>query len=149
YIALLIFYLYPTFDPFYLCPDHSHLPATAASSSIQPVLMTRTATIQHASALNVEGDYSIAFPSMHMALAVMAWWFCREWKRIARVLFVFNLALVAAIVLLEWHYFVDLPGGIAVAVVAISIMKVRSAHSVSAPVPVPAEACTQIPVSRS
>jgi PAP2 superfamily len=146
YCALLIFYLYPTMDPFYRCPDHTHLPTTTASSRIEPVLMARAAVIRHAFEIKVEGDYNIAFPSMHIALAVMAWWFCREWKRIARVLFVYNVALIFAILLLEWHYFVDLPSGIAIAVLAIAITNVRSTHSVPAAARVAVEACTQTPV---
>jgi PAP2 superfamily len=149
YLALLIFYLYPTLSPYYLCPDHSHLPTTTAASKIEPVLMTRTAANQRAFALNVEGDYNIAFPCMHIALAVMAWWFCREWKRIARVFFVYNITLMLAILLLEWHYLVDLPAGIAIAVLVIAIMNVRSTHSVPAPARVAVEACTQTPVSPS
>jgi len=124
YVALLIFYLYPTLSPYFLCPDHwSHLPATNASI-IQRIFVARMPTLRSAFDLNVEADYNIAFPCMHIALAVIAWWFCREWKRIARILFVYNLALVPAILLLEWHYLVDVLGGIAVALLSIAVTSV-------------------------
>jgi PAP2 superfamily len=125
YIALLIFYLYPTLSPYYLCTDHlSHLPATNASI-IQRIFVARMPALRSAFALNVQADYNIAFPCMHIALAVIAWWFCREWKRIARLLFVYNLALIPSILLLEWHYVVDVIGGIAVAFLAIAITRIR------------------------
>jgi len=130
YITLIVFYLYPTLSPYYLCPDHfSHLPATNASI-IQRIFVARMTTLRSAFALNVEADYNIAFPCMHIALAVIAWWFCREWKRIAGVLFVYNVVLIPSILLLEWHYVVDVLGGIAVASLAIAITSVRSLQTV-------------------
>jgi hypothetical protein len=126
YTALLIFYIYPTLSPFYLCADHSsHLPVTNAGL-IQQALLSRTASLRGAFALNVEGDYNIAFPCMHIALPFIAWWFCRAWKRIARAIFIYNLALIPSILLLEWHYLVDILGGIFVAFAVILMTHVSA-----------------------
>jgi PAP2 superfamily len=139
YAALLIFYAYPTLSPYFLCSDHwSHLPATNAAV-IQRIFVGRMPVLRSAFTLNVQADYNIAFPCMHIALAVIAWWFCREWKRIARVLFVYNVALIPSILLLEWHYAVDVLGGIAVAALAIAITNTKRTQTEQA-VPVPENA---------
>jgi hypothetical protein len=69
----------------------------------------------------VNTDYFIAFPSLHIALPIIVAWFMRRWKRIVLCLVVYDIVLIPAILLLEWHYVIDLLGGIAVAVIAISV----------------------------
>jgi hypothetical protein len=49
-------------------------------------------------------------------------WFLRRWKRMVAVLAVYDVFLVPAILMLEWHYFVDMLGGIAIAAVVIWIV---------------------------
>jgi len=48
-------------------------------------------------------------------------WFLRSMKTVARVLIVYDALMVFSIVLLQWHYVVDLFGGVAVAVIAIKV----------------------------
>jgi hypothetical protein len=48
-------------------------------------------------------------------------WFVRRWRRIAIALAAYDVVLVAAVVLLEWHYVADILAGILVAAAAIAI----------------------------
>jgi hypothetical protein len=63
--------------------------------------------------------FYIAFPCMHIAQPLIVLWFLRQWKRMVAALVTYDLLLIAAIILLEWHYFADLLGGVAVAITAI------------------------------
>jgi small basic protein len=48
-------------------------------------------------------------------------WFLRPWKRMVMVLCFYDIILIVAIVLLEWHYLVDIIAGVLVAGVAVAI----------------------------
>jgi len=63
--------------------------------------------------------YYLAFPCTHVAQPLIVLWFLRRWKRMVAVLAVYDVFLVPAILMLEWHYFVDMLGGIAIAAVVI------------------------------
>jgi membrane-associated phospholipid phosphatase len=56
---------------------------------------------------------------MHIASPIIALWFLRQWRRLAIILLMLDVLLCFAIVLLEYHYVMDLIGGIAVAALAI------------------------------
>src|SRR5260370_40944597 len=58
---------------------------------------------------------------MHIAQPLIVMWFLRRWKRIVAVLAAYDVLLVIAIVLVEWHYFVDLLAAVPVAGIAIAI----------------------------
>ena len=45
----------------------------------------------------------------------------RKWHRMAVILMAYDLLLVTAIVALEWHYLVDLVGGVVVAILAVQV----------------------------
>ena len=64
-------------------------------------------------------DYYIGFPCMHIALPLVSIWFLRKWPRIVIVLAACALFLVASIILLEWHYLIDLFAGVLVAISAV------------------------------
>jgi hypothetical protein len=123
YFALGIFYLWPSQGPYYLCPSHFlRFPAALQTYNIQQFL------IGHAMALwnrvpisRISTDYFIAFPCMHIAQPLIVMWFLRRWKRMVIALCVYDTLLILSILFLEWHYFVDLIGGAAVAVAAIAI----------------------------
>src|SRR5262245_36290578 len=121
YGALVLFYLWPTHDPSYSCLNHfEHLPMSD-TKTVQQALAAKLDYVQNAFALNVDTDYFITFPCMHIALPFIAWWFCRKWKRIARVVFIYNIVLIPSILLLEWHYVVDIFGGLIVAALSVLI----------------------------
>lgn len=125
-MALVIFLLWPAKGPYSLCP-------VALSSYTQsfPVfraqgLLLARAQLLWAHALSPDitvvntFDYFISFPCLHVALPSIAIWFLRPWKKIALILLAFDgILLVPAIILLEWHYLIDLLGGFAVAFLSI------------------------------
>lgn len=70
----------------------------------------------------------IFFPSFHAAGAVMfirSWW---QFRRLRWLMLPLNLMLIAAAPVFGLHYFVDLLGGIAVAVVSIILAEVLTAR---------------------
>jgi hypothetical protein len=124
YIAILLFYLWPSMGPFYTCPNHFvHFPQWLVTYSSQQNLISNVKFLAGPSKAlgQVNTDYFIAFPSLHIALPIIVLWFMRRWKRIVWFLVAFDIVLVPAILLLEWHYLVDLIGGAAVAAIAIWI----------------------------
>jgi hypothetical protein len=73
-------------------------------------------------------DYYVGFPSLHTALPIIGLWFLRPWKRLARPLvFCYILLLVPSIVLLEWHFLMDIAGGVATAFLSIWLVERFSA----------------------
>jgi hypothetical protein len=57
---------------------------------------------------------------MHIVQPIIVMWFLRFWKRMLLVLAAYDVVLVVAIVLLEWHYVVDVLAGVVVAGFAIA-----------------------------
>jgi hypothetical protein len=124
FIALLVFYLWPSMGPFYTCPDHfGHFPQWLVTYGSQQNLISNVKFMsgQYRALGQINTDYFIAFPSLHIALPIIVLWFMRRWKRIVWFLVVYDIVLIPAILLLEWHYVVDLIGGAAVAVIGIWI----------------------------
>jgi len=124
YLALIIFYLCPSMGPFYSCPHHfANFPRSLATYNIQQsaILKFRLLASPYRSLNQVDTDYFIAFPCMHVAQPLIVLWFLRGWKRIAIALVIYDVLLVPAILLLEWHYLVDLAGGIVVTAVSITL----------------------------
>jgi hypothetical protein len=124
YLALGIFYFWPSMGPFYTCPDHFiHFPHWLKTFDFQRTFIANAKLMAtpNKSLSKVNTDYFIAFPSLHIALPIIVLWFMRRWKRIVLFLTLYDIILIPAILLLEWHYIVDLIGGIVVAVIAIFI----------------------------
>jgi len=59
---------------------------------------------------------------MHITQPLIVLWFLRSYRRILVVLAVYDLCLIPTILLLEWHYAVDILGGILIAAFAIYIV---------------------------
>src|SRR5262249_33098434 len=78
----------------------------------------------------INTDYFIAFPSLHAADPIIVFWFLRKWKRIAAVLIIHDILLIPCILLLEWHYVVDLIGGVMIAGIAIWLNNPREDETV-------------------
>ncbi len=69
-------------------------------------------------------DYYVGFPSLHTALPIVGLWFLRPWKRLARPLvFLYITLLIPSIILLEWHFLMDIAGGFATAFLAIWLVE--------------------------
>jgi len=123
YLTLGLFYLWPSHGPYYLCPGHfSRFPDTLVIYSIQNILIKDALALwNHVPIQRISTDYFIAFPCMHIAQPVIVAWFLRRWKRMLIVLCAYDALLIVSILLLEWHYLVDIIGGILVAGIAIAI----------------------------
>lgn len=128
YLALGLFYLWPSQGPYYLSSLHfSRLPMSLQAYGIQKLLISDAMALwNHVPVRRISTDYFIAFPCMHIAQPLIMMWFLRRWKRILPALCAYDTILIVAIVLLEWHYLVDILGGIIVAGVAIAIAESAS-----------------------
>ena len=121
-IALALFCLWPALGPFYLSPHSLSYPQLATYEYQQNAVLKARLMMTSYKYFNVtETDYFIAFPCMHIVQPLIVMWFLRPWKKITYVLIVYDILLVPAILLLEWHYLADLIGGIFVAAAAIGI----------------------------
>jgi hypothetical protein len=121
YLALILFLLWPSQGPYYLCPTHfSDFPASLKAYAVQKASIANSQALwNHLRIHQISTDYYIAFPCMHIAQPLVVMWFLRPWKRMVAALAAYDLLLLGAIVLLEWHYLVDILGGVLVAGVAI------------------------------
>ena len=69
-------------------------------------------------------DYYVGFPSLHTALPIVGLWFLRPWKRLAAFRFFwYTLLLLPSIILLEWHFLMDIAGGFVTAFLSIWLVE--------------------------
>ena len=123
YLALLVFYIWPTYGPYIFCVGHlERYPTYLTTYAFQEAGITGLRAITQGQSQTLGSGYYIAFPSLHIALPVIAMWFLRDWRVMFRLLLAYNLVICAAILILEWHYAVDLPGGIAVGALALAMV---------------------------
>jgi hypothetical protein len=127
YLTIALFWMWPSQGPFFLCREHfAQFPDSLRTYAIQSRLLSQAGRLWTGKGVGgVSLDYYIAFPSMHIAAPLIVAWFLRPWKRILGFLLVIDLIIAIAVVLLEWHYIVDMLGGVAVA--ASSILGVSGA----------------------
>jgi len=127
YLALILFFLWPSQGPYYLCPTHfAEFPQSLKAYGAQKASLANCQALwNHLRILRISTDYYIAFPCMHIAQPLVVLWFLRKWKRMTAVLAAYDVLLVAAIVLLEWHYVVDILAGVVVAGLAIAAVDGR------------------------
>jgi len=126
-IALALFYFWPTIGPFYTCPSHSHPQFHLYTYEYQEnaVLKARLLVTSYKQFNTINADYFIAFPCMHIAQPLIVMWFLRRRKRITYALILYDIVLIPAILLLEWHYLVDVIAGVLVAGAAIWLASIR------------------------
>ncbi len=125
-LTVAFFFVFPTHSPYFTCVDHesAHLPRIMLD--IQEQFVKGATARWEGGRAPLGPEYYVSFPCMHIAQPLIAMWFLRKWKRIFRLLVLVNSILAFAIVILEWHYFVDLLGGALVAIVSIGLMTRRS-----------------------
>jgi hypothetical protein len=123
YLALGFFYLWPSQGPYYLRSiQFPRFPTSLQAYKIQQFLIRDALVLwNHIPIHRISTDYFIAFPCMHIAQPLIVMWFLRRWKRIVLALGAYDALLIVAILLLEWHYLVDIFAGVLVAGVAIAI----------------------------
>jgi hypothetical protein len=127
YLAIGIFWLWPTQGPFFLCSTHfADYPSNLLTYPIQKGLLEKAASLWAGHGVGVIGlDYYIAFPSMHIAIPMIVAIFLRRWKRIFYTVLACDALIVATVILLEWHYILDVIGGLAVAAVVTVLVPPR------------------------
>jgi hypothetical protein len=127
YLALILFFLWPSQGPYYLCTQHFlEFPISLKAYALQKASIANSQALwNHSRIRQISTDYYIAFPCMHIAQPLVVMWFLRRWKRMLAVLAIYNVVLLAAIVLLEWHYVVDIFGGVLVSGLAIAAVEGR------------------------
>ncbi len=126
-ISLAVFYFFPAQGPFLFSPLPMHtLTATLQSTS----LASARALYHHSGWMDSQSSYYVAFPSLHMAQPLIVAWYLRRWRRVLGILSVYCGLLVPSILILRWHYLVDILGGILVAIVAVAIVSIGSTEKV-------------------
>ena len=123
YIAMAIFFVIPGKGP-YLGDDGHFAAFSGALSTVvyQKLLIEQAGALwHHGPGAAIQGGYYIAFPSMHIVQPLIVACFLRHRPRLFTVLCTYLIALAVAIVVLDWHYLVDILGGIAVAYVALRL----------------------------
>ena len=124
YIALPIFYIWPTYGPYIYCLGHAaRYPHDLTSFVFQKGGIADLQAISQRHIRTVANLYFIAFPSLHVALPVIAMWFLRRWRAVFWLLGLYSAVIAWAVIVLEWHYALDIPGGIAVAALALAIVR--------------------------
>lgn len=124
YISMTCFLLWPSQGPQYLSIIHAvELPNVLRTHSIQALLLKRSRAIWARVPLQkISGDYYIGFPCMHITQSLILTWFLKPWKRMTWILGLYNVLLLMAIILLEWHYVVDIIAGVAIAIIAVLLV---------------------------
>jgi hypothetical protein len=122
FISLVISYFLPAIGPFIT----SGLPPGLISSSLQHTfLVNATMLYHHQGWVNPIHAYYPAFPSLHVAQPLIAWWWLRRWRMVSAIVGLYCVLLVPAILILQWHYFVDILAGIVLAGLAIAIVSAK------------------------
>ncbi len=125
-LSTVCFTIWPSAGPFSLCTDHlAYFPQQSITFRQQQFALASAAALWHRQAHFASPEmYFISFPAMHVTIPMIVTWFLRQWKRVAVILFVYTVLLVQAILILEWHYFVDIVGGLCVAALAIYLVDI-------------------------
>jgi hypothetical protein len=121
YLAIGIFWLWPSQGPFLLCSNHfSDFPSGLRTNVIQGALLAQANSLWTGRGIDaVRLDYYIAFPSMHIAILAIVAVYLRRWKRIFWSLLLVDALVALTVILLEWHYAIDILGGLAVGGIAV------------------------------
>jgi PAP2 superfamily len=117
YVAIGIFWLWPTQGPFLLCGNHlADFSIASRTGLLQKGLLEKAASLWAGHGVGAIGlDYYIAFPSMHIAILTIVAVFLRRWKRVFYTLMAVDTLIFVSVILLEWHYVLDVVGGFALA----------------------------------
>jgi hypothetical protein len=128
YMSLIVFYLVPAQGPFIT----AGLPQQMLTAAIQhSSLGNATILYRHAGWLTPPLAYYVAFPSLHVAQPLIAGWFLRRWRAVSFIVFIYCGLLSAAILILRWHYLVDIIAGSAVACLAVSVASLGASRAPS------------------
>jgi len=131
YIAICLFFLFPSIGPFYYHETSIDRPFSELPSyATQKYLLLKAKYLWEQNSVQaIPVGYYIGFPCMHIAQPLIVLWYLRKWKKMAVVLLTYDVLLIVAILLLEWHFFADILGGVAVAAVAVFVMQMDTSSS--------------------
>ena len=123
YVSLAVFYFVPAQGPFI----SGGLPHEMLTAGVQRMSLGNARILyRHAGWITPPLAYYVAFPSLHVAQPLIAAWFLRRWRAVSLIVLGYSGLLVLAIVILQWHYIVDILGGFAVASLAVSLVSIGS-----------------------
>ncbi|WP_343519769.1 phosphatase PAP2 family protein [Sphingomonas sp.] len=105
--------------------DVPHLTVNAGWWPAEILEKVRTGQLRELGTAQISG--LITFPSFHTAAAVLLAWGFHRVPFVGPVLVLLNVAMIATVPLIGSHYFVDVLGGVAVAVLAIAGSRTGSA----------------------
>jgi hypothetical protein len=121
YLALALFFVIPATGPFYGSSAQRGLASDGRTVPLLQDGITKTLNNfrDHRMPEEIALDYFIALPCMHLVQPLIILWFLRKWGRVFWILVVYDLVLVASIVLLQQHYMVDLVAAVPAALFAV------------------------------
>lgn len=121
YIAIILFFLFPSIGPFYFSGNELEKNLyNLESHTTQKFLLANLQYLWEQKPVFVNPvAYCIGFPCMHIAQPIIVLWYLRKWSRIVIALVIYDILLLVAILILNWHFFTDVLGGIVVAILAI------------------------------
>jgi hypothetical protein len=123
YIALILFFSIPSIGPFLHAGHFSAALQQVSSYKTQRLLLANAQYLWEQRPVSIiPTGYYIGFPCMHIAQPVVVLSYLRKWKRMAAVLLAYDLLLVVAILMVEWHYLADIIGGVTVAAAALFVI---------------------------
>ena len=132
YISLAIFYFLPAQGPFIA----GGLPSNVLTATLERAsLSNATMLFHHTAWINAPRSYYVSFPSDHVAQPLIAAWYLRRWRIISAIVLGFCILLIPSILILQWHYIVDIIAGILVAIVSVLVVSAgsRKAARLSSP----------------
>jgi hypothetical protein len=121
FFSITFWAVFPDFSPYFSCASHSNAGFPSIVMEAQNGLMDLLRARQNHLPVPLGTEYYVSFPCMHITQPLIALWFLRRWRRIVLFLIPIDILIVAAVVLMEWHYAIDLIGGVVVAAAAIAI----------------------------
>lgn len=117
-IAVVVFGMTPAMGP---CVHFGYEATAAQAGYIHHLQELRSGERLVATWRNAEG--LITFPSFHTTWAILLAWACRKRRVLNVAMWFLNATVVVSTVALGWHYAVDVPGGILLAIVAICLSR--------------------------
>ena len=108
-VGSLIYYFFPSSGPAGVFESPDFL-------NVQRLTHLKYEQVHHFRPVTTLLGGLIAFPSFHVAWSVLATYAAKPRKYIFLALVVLNAVVIASTVLLGWHYLVDVPAGILLAV---------------------------------
>ena len=120
FMSLTVFYFIPALGPFV---EGDFPPANLYSDRATGLVGIRQVAVSPAR----NGFHcwrrttSWHFRRSHLAQPVIAAWFLRRWKRVSLVIVAYCILSAPSILILRWHYLVDIIGGLIVGAAAIAI----------------------------